>query len=74
MGKAAHRYPQDSKGGRSFGEAQRMRKSNLSETSYTHIGIDVFEDALRQEDQPGGDANERNARRTYRWPEEEPKG
>jgi hypothetical protein len=38
----------------------RMRKSDLRETRHAHLGVDVFENALRQENQPDRNADERD--------------
>jgi len=41
-----------------------VREPNPGEANYTHSGIDVFQDALREEDKSDRKADEQNARRT----------
>jgi hypothetical protein len=48
-----------------------MRKSNLGKTLHTHLGIQVFEDALREENQSNCEADQQNAARTLRRTETE---
>jgi hypothetical protein len=51
-----------------------MRKSNLSETNHTHVGIDKLENALRGKDHPHSQPNQHDARGTCSWLEEKQKG
>src|SRR5579863_8983371 len=50
----------------------RMRESDPCKANHSHFRVRVFQDALREEDQPHGEANQENACRTSGWPEEEP--
>jgi hypothetical protein len=51
----------------------RMLKSNLSEANHTHIGIDVFQNALGEKDHTDSKTNQDDARGACSWFEEEPK-
>src|ERR1035438_9522779 len=55
-----------------MGRKVRMRKSDSCEANDSHVGVDVFQKALCEEDQPHRNPNQQNAAWGVCWFEEEP--